>query len=135
MSKLHAYLLFDGTCAEAMQFYAHVLGGTIESLTRVGDSPMAAQFPPEKARRVIHARLRFGDNVLMASDWMVAQPYSGIKGTRLTLVCAHPEEAKHVFDAMTVDGHTEMPLQKTAWAAAFGMLVDQYGAPWQVMTE
>jgi uncharacterized glyoxalase superfamily protein PhnB len=26
-----------------------------------------------------------------------------------------------------------MPLQKTSWANAFGMLVDRYGAPWQIM--
>jgi PhnB protein len=135
MLKLYPYMLFDGTCAAAMRFYEKILAGQIEVMTSVGDSPMASQFPPESAKRIIHARLRFDNNVLMASDWMAPEPYSGMQGTRFTLASPSATEAKRIYAALADGGTVEMPIQKTGWAEAYGMLVDRYGAPWQVMTE
>jgi PhnB protein len=40
------FILFDGNCAEAMTYYQACLGGTLV-LTRLGDTPMKAQFPAE----------------------------------------------------------------------------------------
>jgi PhnB protein len=126
-------MLFDGDCASAMTFYRKVLGGEIENLTTVGESPMASQFPPASADRVINASLSFEGNTLMASDWMAPAPYPGIKGTRFTLACQSVEEAERIFGELSEAGQIQVPLQKTSWAKAFGMLVDRHGAPWQVM--
>jgi len=126
-------MLFDGDCASAMTFYRKVLGGEIENLTTVGESPMASQFPPASADRVINASLSFEGNTLMASDWMAPAPYPGIKGTRFTLACQSVEEAERIFAELSEAGQIQVPLQKTSWAKAFGMLVDRHGAPWQVM--
>jgi PhnB protein len=133
MTRLLAYMLFDGDCASAMTFYRKVLGGEIENLTTVGESPMASQFPPASADRVINASLSFEGNTLMASDWMAPAPYPGIKGTRFTLACQSVEEAERIFAELSEAGQIQVPLQKTSWAKAFGMLVDRHGAPWQVM--
>ena len=133
MTRLLAYMLFDGDCASAMTFYQKVLGGEIENLTTVGESPMTSQFPPASADRVINASLSFEGNTLMASDWMAPAPYPGIKGTRFTLVCQGTEEANRIFAELSEAGQIQVPLRKTSWAKAFGMLVDRYGAPWQVM--
>jgi PhnB protein len=40
------FLLFDGICAEAMTFYHQCLGGEL-TLTKLGDTPMKEQFPPD----------------------------------------------------------------------------------------
>jgi PhnB protein len=48
------YLAFDGTCTEAMRFYAAVLGGTLGIMTN-GQSPFADRCPPEHLGRVMHA--------------------------------------------------------------------------------
>ena len=133
MTRLLAYMLFDGDCSSAMTFYRKVLGGEIEDLTTVGESPMASQFPPASADRVINASLSFEGNTLMASDWMAPAPYPGIKGTRFTLACQSVEEAERIFAELSEAGQIQVPLQKTSWAKAFGMLVDRHGAPWQVM--
>jgi PhnB protein len=71
----------------------------------------------------------------MASDWMAPEPYSGMQGTRFTLASPSATEAKRIYAALADGGTVEMPIQKTGWAEAYGMLVDRYGAPWQVMTE
>ena len=79
MTQLDAYLIFDGTCADAMRFYERILGGKLTLLTHA-DSPMAAQTPPGSENRIMHARLDLGGRLLMASDAMVGQPYGGMKG-------------------------------------------------------
>ncbi len=135
MADLLAYMLFDGECASAMNFYQKIFAGRTETLTTVGESPMASQFPHSSAHRVIHANLSFDGNTLMASDWMAPEPYPGIKGTRFMLACQSVEEASRLFTGLSEAGQVEMPIQKTSWAKAFGMLVDRYRVPWQVMAQ
>ena len=131
MQQLNAYLFFDGNCADAMRFYERTLGGKLEMMTHA-DSPMAGQTPPGSAGRIMHARLGLDGGALMASDSMVGQPYGGMKGFSLSLVYPNVADAKAVFDALAVGGRVTMPLQKTFWAEAFGMLVDRFGTPWMV---
>lgn len=135
MAHLLAYMLFDGDCASAMTLYQKLFAGRIEALTTVGESPMAAQFPSASAHRVIHASLSFDGNTLMASDWMAPEPYPGIKGTRFTLNCQSVEEASRLFTELSEAGSVQMALQKTSWAKTFGMLVDRFGVPWQIMAQ
>jgi PhnB protein len=48
MAQLTPYLVFDGTCAEAMRFYQRTLGGKLDLMTH-GESPIAAHTPPGSA--------------------------------------------------------------------------------------
>ena len=50
MLRCTPFLLFDGNCAEAMTFYHNCLDGEL-TLTKLSDTPMKAQFPPEKHPR------------------------------------------------------------------------------------
>lgn len=135
MPQTFTYLLFDGTCADAVRFYEQVLQGRIERLTTVGDSPMGSQFPASSAARVIHARVTFGGNTLMASDWMLAAPYPGIHGMFVMLTYANEADASRTFAALAEGGTVEAPLEKTPFARAYGSLIDRFGVPWQVMVE
>lgn len=131
MLLLNAYIGFNGNCAEAMRFYERVLNGKIEMMMTNGQSPMRDQIPPGNEDRVMHARMTIGQNVLMAGDAMAgSEPYEGMKGFSLTLSYPTAAEAKQVFEALIDGGKVTMPLQKTFWAEAFGMLTDQFGTPW-----
>jgi PhnB protein len=127
--KIDPYLTFDGTCEQAMRFYADALGGTIAMMTRFGDSPGCEELPPD---RIMHARLTFGDQVLMASDNHPAFPYEGIKGCSISLNVDTPEQAQRAFDALSQGGTVQMPLGETFWAQRFGMFTDRFGVPWMV---
>ena len=127
--KIDPYLTFPGTCEQAMGFYAQVLDGQIVMLTRFGDTPGCEELPPEG---VMHARLVFGDQVLMASDNHPAHPYEGIKGCSISLNVDSPEQATRVFQALGEVGQVQMPLAETYWARSFGMLTDRFGVPWMV---
>jgi len=131
MPTLDAYLFFDGNCAEAMRFYERTLGGKLDMMTHA-QSPIAGQTPPGSDNRIMHARLALADRSLMASDSMAGQPYGGMKGFSLSLIYPTTAEAKRIFDALSEGGQVTMPLQKTFWAEAFGMLTDRFGTPWMV---
>ncbi len=42
------------------------------------------------------------------------------------------EEAKRLFDALSVEGKITMPLEDAFWGGYFGALTDKYGVPWMV---
>ena len=132
MPQLDSYLFFNGTCADAMRFYERTLGGKIEMMMTHAQSPVAGESPPGSADRILHARLVIGDRVLMASDSMVGHPYEGMKGFSMSLVYPTVAEANQAFDALAAGGKVTMPMGKTFWAEAFGMLVDRFGTPWMV---
>jgi PhnB protein len=129
MPAINPYLIFNGNCAEAMRFYERTLGGKLEMMTH-GQSPIADQIPPGSADRILHARLAFDGGVLMASDGMVSDSYKGMHGFSVSVIYPTAAEAKRVFDALAKGGKVTMPLDKTFWAEAFGMLVDRFGTPW-----
>ena len=131
MLQLDTYLFFDGNCADAMRFYERTLGGKLQLLTHA-ESPMAAQTPPGSANRIMHARLELDGRLLMASDSMVGQPYERMKGFSLSLIYPTVAEAQRMFAALAEGGQVTMPIAKTFWAEAFGMLVDRFGTPWMV---
>lgn len=131
MPQLSAYLHFDDNCAEAMRFYEQVFGGSLNLMTQ-GESPLADQLPRSGAGRILHARLEFDGNELMAADTMIGMPYSGMHGFGLALGVADAAAAQKLFEALRQGGEVSMPLQKTFWAEAFGMLTDRYGTPWMV---
>jgi PhnB protein len=132
--QFQPYLIFNGNCAEAMRFYERVLGGArIDRLMKMGDAPEPCPgMPPEASDLVMHARLSIGDRTLMASDTMPGQPYEGMKGFSVVLAYPTVEEARRVFDALADGGSVTMPMDKTFWAEAFGMVVDRFGTPWMV---
>ncbi len=59
MINLTPFLLFNGNCAEAMAFYQSCLGGDL-AITKVGDTPMRGNMPPEQHHKVIYAHLKSG---------------------------------------------------------------------------
>jgi PhnB protein len=82
----------------------------------------------------MHARLVFGDNVLMASD---APPgrFRKTQGMEVALNMKEPAEAERIFNALAEGGSIMMPLGETFWAVKFGMLTDRFGTPWMINCE
>jgi PhnB protein len=131
---LHAtpFLLFDGNCAEAMTFYHRCLGGDLR-LTRLGETPMKAQFPPEKHNRIINAYLRSGTIEISATDWMASPDFDPVQGNTYAIFITGEtyQELKEVFDKLKGGGGTkrlqelhEMPF------GIYGQMYDKYGVQW-----
>lgn len=134
MTKINAYLNFNGDCEEAFNFYASVFGDKSPTFDRFGDGPDVEHLADSEKNQIMHASLPIGqDNVLMGSD----SPQSmgqAIIGTNfsLSLQPESEEEATSLFNALSADGEVTMPLQKTFWNATFGMCTDRFGIQWMV---
>jgi len=132
MPTLDSYLFFRGQCAEAMRFYERTLGGKLEALMTYADGPEPNQCTAGAKDLVMHARLMIDGRALMASDQPPEQPAQPMGGFAVSLQYPGAAEARRIFDQLAAGGQVTMPMQKTFWAEAFGMLVDRFGTPWMV---
>ncbi|MBL7989095.1 MAG: VOC family protein [Chlorobi bacterium] len=133
MKTMNAYLIFPGTCEEALNFYQNSIGGEIPSLMRFSDAPMPVA--EENAQRVMHAEFRCGDIYFMASDSMPENPDSAGSNVRLSIALDDAAEQERMFNALSDGGTVEMALADTFWGARFGMLTDRYGINWMLNYE
>ena len=132
--QIQPYVFFDGSCEQALQFYQRAVGAKGEMLMRYKENPQPSpgfQLPPGYDDKVMHSSLRIGDSVVMAADDCMGTARTS-SGFSLSLTAADPAEAKRCFDALAEGGQVTMPLSKTFWSAAFGMLRDRFGIAWMV---
>ncbi len=131
--QIQPYLFFDGRCDEAIDFYRHALDAEVEMLMRFDESPEPCpdgMTPP--GDKVMHASLRIGDTMVMASDGRCGgQPV--FSGFSLSLPVADPAEADNRFAALADGGQVQMPLGKTFFSPCFGMVADRFGVSWMII--
>jgi len=90
--------------------------------------------PLEARNMIIHASMRVGDTVIMASD-APGERYQKPQGFSVSLLIDTAAEAERVFAALSSGGEVRMPLQKTFFSARFGMFTDKFGIPWMINCE
>jgi len=133
--QVQPYLFFDGKCEEAIDFYKKALDAKVDMLMRFKDSPEPVppgMCPPGSDDKVMHAALRIGDTVVMASDGM-AGGHPEFKGFSLSVNAKDEAEADKLFGALGKGGKVVMPLGKTFYSPRFGMVTDKFGVGWMVI--
>jgi len=95
---------------------------------------MADQVAADWQDKVMHGSLTVGEQVLMGGD-VSPDRYEEPRGFSLSLQITSTTEAERIFHELGRDGRVVMPLEKTFWAARFGMLVDRFGIPWLINCE
>ncbi len=134
--KVEPYLFFNGRCDEAIAFYKEALGAEVTQLMRMNESPdphPPGAIPAGFENKVMHANLHIGSTMLMVSDGnSTSKAVSRASVSRVGVNDA--AEAERRFNALLKGGGTVvMPLGKTFWSPAFGMLEDQFGVGWMVI--
>lgn len=132
MPKTNPYLIFDGTCREAMQTYERILGGKMQAMMTFAEAPPGSGMPPGSEDRIMHACLAHDGGVLMASDSMRGMTFEPMQGMFVTLTYPDAAAAHKAYAALADGGREIMPIAKTFWSDAYGMLVDRYGTPWMI---
>jgi PhnB protein len=129
------YLFFDGRCDEAIDFYRKALDAEVTTLLRFKDSPEPPQpgmCPPGSDDKVMHANLRIGETMVMASDGRCGGRPS-FEGFALSLSVPTEAEADRLFAALANGGQVQMPLAKTFFSPSFGMVSDRFGVSWMIL--
>lgn len=128
------YLLLDGTCKEAMEFYRSCFAGELK-MTIVDESPMKSFFPEAMHKKVLNAKLESGNINISASDWLrpAEKPVQG------NIVCLYLSgstysEIKNLFDKLSAGASVTDPLKKEAFGV-YGALNDKFGIRWMFHTE
>ena len=132
---IQAYLFFNGRCEEAIGFYQRTLGAKIEMLMRYRECPdpmPPGMIPPGSEEKVMHAAMRIGESLVMASDGTCSGSAS-FDGITLSLTVTDRSEAARVFAALSDGGQVRMPFGKTFFSPCFGMLADHFGVGWMVI--
>lgn len=133
--KINPYLIFNGDCQDAFNFYAKSLPGQIEVMMTFSETPARDHVPADCHNLIIHTRLLVGDQSIMGSDTTPDRPSAGMSGCSVSLNVDSVVEAERVFAALAQGGSIQMPLETTFWAARFGMLVDRFGVSWMINCE
>jgi PhnB protein len=126
------YLFFDGRCEEAIEFYRKTVHAEPLMLMRYKDMPAEAKTQCNSTidgNKVMHARLRIGGSTILLSDGPCSGKYDGFS---LSITVPEPADAERLFTTLSAGGKVDMPLNKTFFSPAFGMLTDRFGVKWMV---
>lgn len=134
MTSLTPYLLFDGNCLPAMEFYKSCLGGELTA-TRVKDSPAKDFMPAAQQGKIINARLRNGNLEISASDWL-RPGQTPVRGNTVCLFLSGGtlQELKALFERLSQGAEVTDPLTEMFFGT-YGALNDQFGVRWMFQTD
>ena len=138
--QLNHYLNFEGQTETAFNFYKSVFGGEFSFIKRYSELP-DAQVSEKEKNYILHISLPINEfTVLMGSD--ISAQFCQSTNTAFTqgnnhyisanFEASEEAEAKRLYDALSVNGHIEMPLQSTFWDALYGSFTDQFGVKWMI---
>lgn len=129
MMTLTPYLLFDGSCQEAMEFYRSVFGGELTA-TKVKESPVKDRMPSFQQDKMINARLRSSAIEISASDWLMPNR-TPVRGNTVCLYLSGGtfENLKALFEKLSDGADVTDPL-KEMFFGAYGAVNDRFGVRW-----
>ncbi len=134
MTSLTPYLLFEGKCRQAMDFYQACFDGELTA-TEVKDTPAKDHLPATLHDKIVHARLRSGKLEISASDWL-RPDQTPIRGNTVCLFLGGGtlHELKTLFERLSEGADVTDPL-KEQFFGTYGALNDKFGVRWMFQTD
>jgi PhnB protein len=129
MTTLTPYLLFEGKCYEAMEFYKTCFDGELTVL-KVKDSPAKDHMPEMQQNKVLNARLRKGNLEISASDWLRLDR-TPVRGNMVCLYLSGgtTQELNALFQKLSEGAEVTDPLQEF-FQGYYGALNDKFSVRW-----
>ena len=129
------YLVFNGDCKDALDFYRSVFACDEPKVLPYGDyMPEGTQTPPELLRTwVMHAEMVIcGTNVWFADE---ATPLHKGDSIKLTATLPTGKDAAAIFDALSAGGEVTLPPTETFYSVFHAAVTDKFGVNWNVVAE
>lgn len=135
---VNIYLIFNGNCREAFDFYKNIFGGEFSQLSTFDEMPPQEGMPSireEEKNRIMHLSLPISEEtVLMGSDtggeWQ--KDFKQGNNFSVSVNADNKHNAERIFKELSKEGKVSMPMEKTFWGGFFGMLTDKFGINWMV---
>ena len=127
-SKVTPFLMFTGRAEEALTLYRELFDDAeFDVVERYGPEGPGAE------GSVMHARLRIGDQVLIAFDSPPVHAFDFTPSLSLFVSCDSEEEIDRLFEGLSEGGSVMMPLStEYGFAAKHAWLSDRFGVSWQL---
>ncbi|MBB5179833.1 PhnB protein [Planomicrobium koreense] len=131
--SVNVYMIFNGNCREAAEYYAEVFKTGKPEIMLFGDMPPdpSWEMPEEVKDKVMHTSLNIHGSEVMFSDTMPNAPVVFGKNINVTVVSDNLEQMTEEFNRLGQDGKVQMEMQKTFWSPAYGAVEDKFGIDWQ----
>ena len=128
MSTIQPYLIFPGTCEEAINFYNSIFDGQTLFTMKYKDAPM--ECPDNWKEKIIHTTFKMRGQEIMAGDGFPG--HMPVTGNNVQLCVNFDKTVKidDMFNKLAAGGKVSQPLANTFWGAYFGMLTDKFGICW-----
>jgi PhnB protein len=135
MATFNPYLNFAGNTEEAFKFYKSVFGGEFTAIQRFKETPVADKVSAKEKEKIMHIALPIGKgNILMGTDALESMGHKLTFGNNfnISIEADSKEEAKRIYDGLSVGGKIETPIHDEFWGAYFGMFTDKFGTRWMI---
>jgi len=125
--KIKTFLMFEGRCEQAMNFYVSLFAGAaITGVRRYGSEG------PGKEGSVMQATFSLAGQTFMCIDSPVKHGFTFTPAMSLFVDCADEPEIDTLFAKLSEGGQVLMPLGQYPFARKFGWVSDQFGVSWQL---
>lgn len=129
MLGVNPYISFKGNCQEAIDFYKKALDAELIFSQTWGETPHSQ---PGMEDKIMHATIKVSGSTIMMADMPESEVAGGGSNISLAIGLNDVDKARELFNNLSEGGNVTMPLDKTFWAEAFGMLTDKFGINWMV---
>jgi PhnB protein len=129
MTTLTPYLLFEGNCREAMEFYKTCFDGEL-TLVKVKDSPAKNHMSGAQQDKVLYAQLKKGNLEISASDWLRPDE-TPVRGNMVCLYLSGGtlQELTALFQKLSDGAQVTDPFEKQ-FHGYYGALNDKFAVRW-----
>lgn len=138
--KFNPYISFNGNCEQAFCFYKTVFGGEFSKLTRHGEmfkQHDVSAFPEEIGHQIRYIELPIGDNLTLigTDNTKISSEECLCEGNnvKICIMYRDKEEAKRVFDALSVGATIKNPFSKSFLGDYYGSLIDKFKINWLIV--
>ncbi len=125
--KIKTFLMFDGKCEEAMNFYVSLFrDAAVTNIRRYGAGEQGAE------GSVMQASFSIAGQTFMCVDSPLKHGFTFTPAMSLFVDCADEAEIDRLFAKLSEGGQIFMPLNTYPFSRKFGWLSDKYGVSWQL---
>ncbi|TPN84481.1 VOC family protein [Aquimarina algicola] len=128
--KIQPYLVFEGNCQEALNFYQKTFGGQI--INRETYENKEIDIPEHYRGKLQHAELKGEGFHFMGYDASPDTPLTSGSTIQMSIDLNSREEVNKIFDKLSNSGIVHTPLQETSWKAYYGRCSDQFNINWMI---
>jgi predicted 3-demethylubiquinone-9 3-methyltransferase (glyoxalase superfamily) len=127
MATATPFLMFEGRCEEALDFYAATIPGSgIEAIDRYGADG------PGKEGSVRLARARIAGLPVLAIDSPVHHAFTFTPSLSFMIECAEEAEVDRLAVALAEGGAVLMEIGNYGFSRRFAWVNDRFGVSWQI---